>query len=263
MRIAVAGKGGAGKSCVAGTLARVLARRGQPVIAIDSDPMPGLAISLGLGPLTDAMLAEAAERDPSGRWRLKRGVGPATAIRRYSAIAPDGVRLLQFGKATTDGLQSVMGSLNALYQTVHRLSKERVLRGWTVIGDLPAGPRQTAFNWAPYAEALVTVIEPTWPSVLTGRRIARIARSRRDDVVILVAANKVGSDSDRDFVEQHVGEQIFAALPLDPSVVGAERSGTAPIDSAPTSPYVRAVEELAVRLAERRLEGSASAEHNT
>jgi CO dehydrogenase maturation factor len=249
-----------GKSCVAGTLARVLARRGHSVIAIDSDPMPGLAISLGLGSPTDAMLTDAADKDPSGRWRLKRGVGPATAIMRYSAVAPDGVRFLQFGKASTGGLQPFMGSLNALYETVHRLSREGVLRCWTVIGDLPAGPRQTAFNWAPYAEALVTVVEPTWPSVLTGKRIARIARSRSNGVVVLVVANKVRSDRDLDFVEQQMDEQILAGLPLDPSVAGAEASGMAPIDYAPGSPYVLAIEELALLLERRRLERSACAD---
>ena len=48
MRVAFVGKGGAGKSAIAGTFARTLARQGDPVLAIDSDPLPGLAFSLGL-----------------------------------------------------------------------------------------------------------------------------------------------------------------------------------------------------------------------
>jgi cellulose biosynthesis protein BcsQ len=35
--LATAGKGGAGKSVLAGTLARILARRGHRVLAVDSD----------------------------------------------------------------------------------------------------------------------------------------------------------------------------------------------------------------------------------
>lgn len=50
MRIAVAGKGGAGKTTTAATLARVLARRGFRVNALDDDPNPNLAVALGLGP---------------------------------------------------------------------------------------------------------------------------------------------------------------------------------------------------------------------
>lgn len=48
MRIAVAGKGGAGKTTIAATLARVLARRGYRVTAMDDDPNPNLAVALGL-----------------------------------------------------------------------------------------------------------------------------------------------------------------------------------------------------------------------
>lgn len=48
MKIAVAGKGGSGKTTIAGTLARVLARRGLQVLAIDGDTNPNLGISTGI-----------------------------------------------------------------------------------------------------------------------------------------------------------------------------------------------------------------------
>ena len=48
MRIAVAGKGGAGKTTTAATLARVFARQGFRVNALDDDPNPNLAVALGL-----------------------------------------------------------------------------------------------------------------------------------------------------------------------------------------------------------------------
>jgi CO dehydrogenase maturation factor len=48
MRLAVAGKGGAGKTTTAATLARVFARRGFRVNALDDDPNPNLAVALGL-----------------------------------------------------------------------------------------------------------------------------------------------------------------------------------------------------------------------
>jgi CO dehydrogenase maturation factor len=50
-RIAVCGKGGSGKTTIAGTLARLIARQGHPVIAIDGDSNPNLAISLGIPPV--------------------------------------------------------------------------------------------------------------------------------------------------------------------------------------------------------------------
>jgi CO dehydrogenase maturation factor len=233
---------------MAGTLSRILARRGHKVVAFDTDPMPGLAISLGLGPVTDAMLQDAVQQDAEGRWRLRKGIGPARAIRRYGMVAPDGVRLIQFGKADRDGLAPVMASLNGLYQVLHRLGPEHVLRDWTVIGDLPAGPRQAAFDWAPYARTMIVVVEPSWQSALTARRIGRISRSRSGLGVALVA-NKVTASRDVGLIAHMVGEPVLAAVPSDEAVAVADRLGVAAIDQDPSSPFVRAVEELAVLLA--------------
>jgi CO dehydrogenase maturation factor len=242
--VAFVGKGGSGKSVIAGTMARMLARRGLKVLALDSDPIPGLSISLGLGPLTEPMLQDAAIKDPDGRWRLKKGIGPARAVQRYSVAAPDGVRLLQWGKATADGLAPVMGSLNAFMQVIHRLARERVLQGWTIVGDLPAGPRQAAFGWAPYASTYLIVVEPTWQSVLSGRRIARIARARNAPAVLAVA-NKVTHTSQVEAIAQRSGEQLIATVPADPAVVDADRHGAALLDHAPGSPAAGAIEALA------------------
>jgi CO dehydrogenase maturation factor len=49
MKVAVAGKGGSGKTTIAGTLARVLTDRGQRVVAIDDDSNPNLAVTVGAG----------------------------------------------------------------------------------------------------------------------------------------------------------------------------------------------------------------------
>jgi len=48
-KIAVAGKGGSGKTTVAGVLARLWAADGHDVLTVDADENPNLGISLGLG----------------------------------------------------------------------------------------------------------------------------------------------------------------------------------------------------------------------
>jgi CO dehydrogenase maturation factor len=48
VQIAVAGKGGSGKTTIAGTMARLLARAGRSVVAIDGDSNPNLAVALGV-----------------------------------------------------------------------------------------------------------------------------------------------------------------------------------------------------------------------
>ncbi len=48
MKLAIAGKGGSGKTSISGTMARLLARSGRRVLAIDGDSNPNLALTLGI-----------------------------------------------------------------------------------------------------------------------------------------------------------------------------------------------------------------------
>ena len=92
MKIAVAGKGGSGKTTVAGTLARALAQRGYPVIALDADANPMLGISLGVGPeQTDALVGARQALDAG---ELEHQPSTAEIVERFGADAPDGVRLV-------------------------------------------------------------------------------------------------------------------------------------------------------------------------
>jgi CO dehydrogenase maturation factor len=247
MRLAVVGKGGSGKSVLAGTLARVLARRGHRVLTLDSDLMPGLSLSLGLGIDSSAMLTDAVEKNEEGRWRLRKGIGPVRAIHRYSVEAPDGVRHLQLGKLNEEGQQAIMASTNGFYQVIHRISRTQALKDWTIIGDLPAGPRQLAYRWAPYADTFLVVVEPSWKSVLTARRIAAIVRAG-PGVDLLPVANKINGSEECRWIEKMLGQNVFAAIPLDHAIASAERDGVAPIDNDPGSPAIHAIEELATVL---------------
>jgi CO dehydrogenase maturation factor len=253
--IGVAGKGGSGKSVLAGTLARVLARRGHRVLAIDSDPMPGLAQSLGVPEPETPLLMQAAEKPEQGPWRLRSGIGPVTVVRRYTTPAPDGVRMLQLGKADKDGLNRVTGSVNAFLGVVRRLHEAQSLYEWAIVGDLPAGPRQLAAGFSPYARLYVVVVEPTSQSAMTGRRIARIARGPLGADVIFVAS-KVSGAEQRRRVERLLGEHVDLEIPADPAVRDAERRRVAVIDAAPGSPVVRAVEQLADIIEQRGTESS-------
>jgi CO dehydrogenase maturation factor len=252
LRLAVAGKGGAGKSVIAATVARLLAREGRKVLALDSDMLPGLSLSLGAQVPAVPPLVAAAEQDDVGRWRLRKGVGPVRAVQRYTTVAPDGVRLLQAGKNGPEGLAPVMGAVHAFHAVIHRIGGATGLHDWAVVGDLSAGPRQPAFDWAPYADRLLIVVEPTWQSMLTARRIVRIVTARRE-VETLLVVNKVGGVGDVTRVQDELGLPALGAVPADEGVRSAERLGVALLDHAPRSPAVAAIEELVRRLAEVRL----------
>jgi CO dehydrogenase maturation factor len=244
VRVAVVGKGGSGKSTIAGTLSRLLARQGRKVLALDSDPMPGLALSLGLGNYTEQMLTGAVEKDLNGRWQLRKGIGGARAVGQFAIEGPDGVRFLQFGKADELGLGTMFASVSGFGQVVHRIADDGVLSEWSIVGDLSAGTRQTAYDWAPYADTYLVVVEPTWKSILTGRRIVRLAEQRGADRIHLVAS-KVAGPEDVALIEQRMEKTAFAAVVLDPVIAAADSEGAALIDHAPDSAAVRDIEELA------------------
>ena len=92
MKVLVAGKGGVGKTTVAGTIARVLGRAGQEVVTLDCDVNPMLGISLGVGPEeTDALVAvrQALEEGDTEHEPTLEGF-----VDRFGTDAPDGVRLV-------------------------------------------------------------------------------------------------------------------------------------------------------------------------
>lgn len=243
MRVAVAGKGGSGKSVLSGTLARVLGRRGEKVLALDSDVMPGMALVLGARTPELPALMAAAERGENGRWRFKPGIGAVRAVQRYSCAAPDAVRLLEIGKVGPEGQAAILPAVQAFWKIVQRIGDAKALGDWSFVGDLPAGPRQVAFDWAPYAETFLLVAEPTMQSLLTARRVGRVVSMREGPTVTLVAS-KIKNDEDLRRVEEFFGRRAAAAIPLDPAVAEAERLGVALIDHAPGCGAVQAVERL-------------------
>jgi len=253
LRLVVVGKGGAGKSVIAGTMARLLARRGRRVLALDTDTMPGLAVSHGISAPATPPLVHAVDKADKGCWRLKRGVGPVRAVQRFSTVAPDGVRVLEVGDHPAIDAKSVTPSVQAFYQVIHGLPEARALQSWTMIGDHPAGPRQTVHDWAPYADTLLIVVEPTWKSALTARRLVEVARQR--EATMIVVANKVRAASDVDSLQQMVGETVAATVPADEAVAACDRLGTALIDHSPESPAVRAIDDLVEGLVRGTLAG--------
>ncbi|CAN5501143.1 carbon monoxide dehydrogenase accessory protein CooC [soil metagenome] len=249
LRVAFVGKGGVGKSAIAGTFARVLARAGHDVLAIDSDPMPGLAFSLGVESSDAAIPDDAVDQRPEGEegpwYRLRAGLSASAAVECYATLGPDGVRFLQFGKLR-GGVASIARSQHAFRQIVAELPPDR----WSLVGDLPGGTRQPFFGWADFADTVLVVTEPTIKSIFAARRLARLALTEDGPGRIVVLANKVREPGDADHVGRRTGLPVIGAVPWDEALADAERRGLAPIDEAPDSPAVLAIGSLVHELTE-------------
>ncbi|MDQ2784190.1 MAG: AAA family ATPase [Chloroflexota bacterium] len=101
MRIAVAGKGGSGKTTISATMARLFAQRGFRVNALDDDPNPNLANALGLSAnqverLRGIARADIMEErvDAHNHASLHLTIPFEKVINDYGVVGPDGVRML-------------------------------------------------------------------------------------------------------------------------------------------------------------------------
>ena len=104
MKVAISGKGGSGKTTTAGTLARVFAQRGHPVLAIDGDSNPNLGITLGISAENldniEAIPSDLLTDVPDGEGGTKSVLRASVEeiANNYGTTASDGVRMLAMKK---------------------------------------------------------------------------------------------------------------------------------------------------------------------
>src|SRR5215471_17665175 len=213
MRVAFVGKGGVGKSVIAATVTRLLARRGQPVLALDIDTMPGLVVSLGPIAGTGTLPEGLAEpRDEQG-WVMKTDVDPSELVERYGATGPDGIRVLVLGKLPG----GVRPDVTAAFRHVVTGFREG---GWSVVGDLAAGTRQACFGWAGFATTVVLVVDPTAAAVLAARRLGGL-RPAMAEATFRLVASKVRQATEARQIAESVGIPLVGIVPHDEHVVEA------------------------------------------
>ncbi len=109
MRIAIAGKGGTGKTTIAGTLARALARSGRDVLAIDADTNPNLASVLGIPRSTAEAIVSLPrnlmqrQSNADGTTTTVFAADPEQLIGEFAVRGPDGVQLMVMGRVGHGG----------------------------------------------------------------------------------------------------------------------------------------------------------------
>ncbi len=245
MRLAIAGKGGAGKTTISATLARLEARAGREVVAIDADSNPNLSTALGVAvdPATTATFLpfRLVSRRPEGP-RLNLAV--EEVLNRYAVPAPDGVRLSVMGMPD----HADTGCLCSAHATVSALLSDLGERDDIVtIIDLEGTPEHLSRGTARHADVLLLVAEPYFRSLETVRRLATLA-SELPIPCVAVVANKIRSDTDlevtQEFCARH-GLEVLGAVPWDTSVTDADSMRTPLIELAPDGPVVAAVSALA------------------
>jgi CO dehydrogenase maturation factor len=104
VKLAIAGKGGAGKTSITGTLARIIARNGYRVLAVDNDMNPNPSLTLGI---PAEQMIELPVFGPEIVRRTANGYELAMTLEEicdaYALSAPDGITLLTANQPTQAG----------------------------------------------------------------------------------------------------------------------------------------------------------------
>jgi CO dehydrogenase maturation factor len=230
IKIAISGKGGVGKTTLSGTLARLLARRGYQVLAIDADPSMNLASALGIKnppkPLTEfTELIDERAGGPAGVFKLNPRVDDI--VDKFGVTGPDNVKLLVLGTVERGGsgcMCPASSFLKALLR--HVLLKTNSV----VILDMEAGVEHLGRGTTRGIDIMLIVVEPGARSIETAGRIVELARQidiRKFGAVI----NKAGGEAkDIEDKLKGYGIEVFGIIPYDTSLVQADMENIAPID---------------------------------
>jgi CO dehydrogenase maturation factor len=246
MKIAVAGKGGSGKTTVAAAIARTLAQEGVDVIAVDADANPNLGVALGLGPESaqiKSLKNELYEHDDGHDRSEEHDIDHL--VRDFGVRAPDGIRLLQIGTVERPSKGCLCCGSHATLRDVF----DRIPAGGrrVVITDLEAGVNDLLWAKPRPDDRLIIVVDPSQKSLLVGARIHAVAKELGIDRIAVVA-NRTESDADLARARTTFPGVAVTAIPDDPLIREADRVAQPAIDMAETGPAVPVLRELANRL---------------
>jgi CO dehydrogenase maturation factor len=244
MRIALAGKGGSGKTTAASLLIRTLIERGNPTLAIDADINQQLAETLGLPleavgaipelgnalPQLKALLRGSNRRiaaadamvktTPPGPGSLLISLAPDDPILSRFAYAHQTLMLLRVGGFTeTDlGARCFHAKTGAAELILNHLIDAP--DDW-VVADMTAGADAFASGLFTRFDLTVLVVEPTPKSLGVWQQYKDYARDY--DVAIAVLGNKVESKDDIALLKAACGHDLIGWLRTSAWVRRTER----------------------------------------
>ncbi|MGB2825174.1 MAG: ArsA-related P-loop ATPase, partial [Thermoplasmata archaeon] len=256
-KVAVAGKGGVGKTTVVGSLARIWAMDGMKVLAIDADPASHLHSILEIPPgSVPRPISEELDliEERTGA-RPGAASGPFYKLNprvddipdRYSAVGAEGVRLVVLGTIRAAGSGCFCPENSVLRGLIDHVILER---DDAVLVDMEAGLEQFGRSTCRGVDLLMVVVEPGARSVDTASRIAALAGEMGIGRTAIVA-NGIRDEKEEDAVRRLLSShslELMHALPYSDAVALADLEGRSPFEGGSSDDWIRAIRQLSDRI---------------
>jgi len=222
LSIAIAGKGGTGKTTFCSMLVRALRDKGiRPILAVDADPNSTLADALGIE--EGRPLAEIREQGSSEEGSPASGVGRARAIEDeiHRAITEaEGFDLVTMGRG--EGPRCYCYVNNLLRLSLDTLGKSYD----ALVLDNEAGMEHLSRRTTNDVDFLIAIANPSLPSLRAVTRIMQLSRELPINIHRhMMLVNRVAPDSPLDVVERELGPVEAERLPDVPNDDAVERAG--------------------------------------
>ena len=252
MKIAVSGKGGVGKTLVAGVLAGFFAKKKNlKVLAIDADPSPNLALTLGI-PIDKArkiipvsenikLIESKTKTDFEGVYRLSFSVNDI--IKDFSVKSPYDVNLLVMGTVKSAGSGCTCPANSVVRALLRHLLLER---NEVVVMDMEAGVEHLGRGTAKHMDTMLIVSDSSFKSLETARRIYGLATEIGIKEVFLIG-NRVASADEKELIRQFAAENEIPLLGLisyDKNIMKADIKGETPLKYLDASEGIVSIQRM-------------------
>ncbi len=220
--IAIAGKGGTGKTTLAALLVRALREiEVRPILAVDADPNSTLAAALGVD--EGRPLAEIREHSSTPEGAPSGDIGRVRAVEddvQRAITEAEGFDLITMGRP--EGPRCYCAVNHLLRKTLDELARNYE----AVVLDNEAGMEHLSRRTTNDVDCLVVVMNPTLPSFRAAERI--LAISRQLPVKIgqrTVLVNRLGPSGMPEEIERQLAGLGAVRLPDVPQDDAVERAG--------------------------------------
>jgi CO dehydrogenase maturation factor len=236
MKIAVSGKGGVGKTLIAGGLAYGFVERGLKTMAIDADSSPNLGLTLGLSAEETRKITPISENKQlvesktstgySGVYNLNFTVDDI--VKQYSVATPLGVNLIVMGTVQSMGA----GCMCAPNAVIRALLRHLVVeRNEAVVLDLEAGVEHIGRGTARQVDALLIIADSNLKSLEIAKHIHDMAMTAGMKQLYLIG-NRVMNDTQKKAIQSFAEKNdlsLLAFVPFDQKVIQSDMLGITPL----------------------------------